>query len=125
MPGSTPTAVPSSTPITANIRFIGWTATASPCASAANVSTARTFLQETFDRPGRKAERQQLREHQIDEEAQAEPDGEVGGDVAAAHAGGGGREQDGDRRDEAAADADDDDQRRQSAENQDDGAAVE
>jgi hypothetical protein len=30
MPGSTPTAVPSSTPISANKRFIGWIATARP-----------------------------------------------------------------------------------------------
>ena len=38
MPGSTPTAVPSNTPISANSRFIGCSATAMPCASATNAS---------------------------------------------------------------------------------------
>src|SRR5262245_24326395 len=38
MPGSTPTAVPSSTPISAYSRFIGCSATARPCISAASAS---------------------------------------------------------------------------------------
>src|SRR5215218_188089 len=77
MPGRTPTAVPRSTPITANSRFIGWIAIVSPCARAASVSTMRPSEQ-VFDRAGGKAERQELGEHEIGHEGEQHADREVG-----------------------------------------------
>src|SRR5687767_10311234 len=124
MPGRTPTAVPSSTPITANIRFIGWTATTSPCASAANVSTATAFSDQAFKGTGGKAERQELGEHQVDQQAEPESDGEISRDLAAAHGGGGGGEQHGHGEDESAAHADDRDHGGEAGENEPDGEGI-
>src|SRR6201991_2231983 len=45
MPGSTPTAVPSSTPITAYIRFIGVAASAKPCSSQLKLSMSENPVQ--------------------------------------------------------------------------------
>src|SRR6201999_1332168 len=45
MPGSTPTAVPSSTPITAYIRFIGVAASAKPWSSQLKLSMSENSIQ--------------------------------------------------------------------------------
>src|SRR6185436_4313578 len=45
IPGSTPTAVPSSTPITAYIRFIGVAASAKPCSSQLKLSMSENPVQ--------------------------------------------------------------------------------
>src|SRR5215210_4366023 len=110
MPGSTPTAVPSSTPMNANKRFVGCTATTMPCAREAIASTVSPSEQ-AFERPGGQAERQELVEHKISHEAESEADGEVGQERAPAESGRGRGEQNRDRRDEAAADTDERNQR--------------
>src|SRR5258705_6064094 len=75
MPGRTPTAVPSTTPIKAYRRLIGCSATSMPWASAENVSIAPS--QQPFEGPGRQAQRQQLVEQQKEEDAEAQSDREI------------------------------------------------
>src|SRR5262245_31236875 len=114
MPGRTPTAVPSITPINANNRLVGCSAMLSPCPSAASASIS----EQPLDRPHRQRQGQELGEHQIDHQRQHESDRKIGKDGAAAERCGGGGKQYRGRRNESAVEADDRDQRRQTTENQ-------
>src|SRR5262245_26038227 len=127
MPGSTPTAVPRNTPISANTRFIGCSATTMPCARALKVSMMvcpRSPSEQSFERPSRQAEREKLVEHQVDDQRQRKADGKVDQEGAAAERRRRQGEQDRGGEDEPAAEADDRDQRHQSAEDQQDRLAV-
>src|SRR5262245_12587560 len=93
MPGRTPTAVPSSTPINANRRFIGCSAMRRPWPSA-EIGSMGAPSEQPLERSRRKGQRQELGEHQIGAEAEREPDREISQDRAAAERGGGGGEQD-------------------------------
>src|SRR5262245_18556582 len=125
MPGRTPTAVPSSTPISAYKRFIGWTATAKPWASEASVSTMssvtlRSERQQPFERARRQRQRQQLVEQQKHHGAEHAADQQVDHEGAAPERRRRGGEQDGGGQNESAAKPDQRDERRQPAEDEQD-----
>src|SRR5919107_541533 len=104
IPGRTPTAVPSSTPMRAKSRFRGWTATVSPWAREARTSIGTPIScedarpiptihsgrekdeppsNEPLQRPDGKAQGQELGEEQIGRRAEHEADDEIGQDGAA------------------------------------------
>src|SRR3954451_11265867 len=76
MPGRTPTAVPSSTPMRAKSRFIGWIATVSPCARDAKASMGSASDQ-MLERSRRKGQSKELGEQEVDHDAEHEPDQEI------------------------------------------------
>src|SRR5690349_20416311 len=67
MPGSTPTAVPRRTPMSANSRFIGWMATESPLARDVKASIGAASEQ-VLKRPCRQGQGQAFAEKQIDDD---------------------------------------------------------
>src|SRR5687768_18618216 len=81
MPGSTPTAVPSITPMKANIKFAGWIATVRPWAREASASMrgglSQQRVEHSLERPGRQRKRKQLREDEIDHAGECEADQQV------------------------------------------------
>src|SRR5512138_2808088 len=76
MPGSTPTAVPSSTPINAYSRFIGCSATTRPWPRA-EIGSMGSASEQPIERSRRQGQRQELGEHQIDAQAEHKADREV------------------------------------------------
>ena len=70
MPGSTPTAVPSSTPMSANSRFIGWMAMVRPWARDDEGFHGGSSDQ-AFERTHRQGQGEKLREKEIDDHADA------------------------------------------------------
>src|SRR3712207_9387285 len=76
MPGSTPTAVPRSTPMSATSKFIGWTATASPCARETKVSMVPPS-DKTPERTDGQGQGEKLSETQLGRDSEHEADQKV------------------------------------------------
>src|SRR5687767_14500104 len=77
-PGSTPTNVPSVTPIRPHIRFIGCRATPKPAIRALNASTSDSRAAEQRRKPARRQIHvEQLDEEQVDREGKHQADGDI------------------------------------------------
>src|SRR5688572_25613288 len=77
-PGSTPTNVPSVTPINPHIRFIGCRATPKPAIRAWNASTSDSRAAEQRRKPARRQIHvEQLDEEQVDREGKHQADGDI------------------------------------------------
>src|SRR5262245_66673053 len=76
MPGSTPTAVPSSTPISAYNRFIGCSATTRPWPSA-EIGSMGLASEQPLERSRRQRQRQKLGEHQERSQGERKADRQI------------------------------------------------
>src|SRR5918998_2926649 len=111
MPGSTPTAVPRRTPMSAKSRFIGWMATVRPWGRETKASMAAS--DQAFEGPRRQGQGQELREEDMHHDRDAQADEEIDHEGAAPERRGGGGKQQRRSDHEAAADADEHDQHRE------------
>src|SRR5688572_18082227 len=118
MPGRTPTAVPRRTPMSANIRFAGWMATARPPAREVKASMAAS--EQAFERPCRQRQGQELGEEHVDDEGDHRADDEIGHEGPAPESRGGRGKEQGGADHEAAAEPDQGNQAGKRPEDQDD-----
>src|SRR3712207_2492495 len=75
IPGSPPTAVPRTTPISAKSRFIGWIAMLRPCArERKEASMELTPSEQALERAHGQGQRKELGEDEVDHNGEDEPD---------------------------------------------------